>query len=86
MATIPTLAHQVAAGLNASFLNEVLHVVQLGEGDPMAGHRVKDSPLLQILGVSQEDQAIHLLQMYRGPKSSPWFLVGGSVSVNPQVS
>ena len=30
----------------------------------MAGSRVRDSPMLQLLGNSQEDQAAHLLQMW----------------------
>ena len=36
----------------------------------MAGSRVRDSPMLQVLGNSQEDQAAHLLQMWRRPRFS----------------
>lgn len=49
--------------------------VQLGEGDPMAGNRVMNSPILQLLWDAYEDQVAHLLlQMCREWSSSPCML------------
>lgn len=47
----------------------------------MAGNRVRQ-PLLQLLGDLHEDQAAHMLQVYRGPRSKP--CIHASVSVSPQ--
>jgi hypothetical protein len=77
----PTLRHQVEAGLGTSSPTEAGPGIQLGEGDPVVGNRVRDrQPLLQLLGDPHEDQATHLLQMWRGPVPA-CSLVGGSVSV-----
>lgn len=52
---------------------------QLAEGDPKTYNRVRDSPLLQMLGNSDEDQAAHLLQIYRAsmcmqPMHAGWWI------------
>ena len=49
-------------------------VEELRESDPKAGNRQSQSLLL--LGVPHEDQAAHMLHMYRGPKSIPCMLSG----------
>ena len=62
---------------------------QLGDWDPQAGNRFKDSTpaLLQLLGYLHEDQAAHLLHMCGGPRSNLGYsLVGGSDSGSPQGS
>ena len=55
-------------------------VAQLGKGDPKVGISHKQS-LFQLLEVPHEDQAAHLLHMYRGARSIPCILSDWWVSL-----
>ena len=70
----PTLAYQVLSGLNASSLSEA-RKSSLARGMRSKGSQWSQrQPPLQLLGDPHEDQAAHLLQMCRGPRSSPCML------------
>ena len=66
----PTLEHLIPAGIRISFPTEAQPGSPGIEGDSVAGNRGKKQPPLQLLGDPHEDQAAHLLQMFRGPSSS----------------
>lgn len=72
----PALTHPVVAGLSASSPTEAQ------PGSPVWGkgshgrQQNQRQPQIRLLGEPHEDQAAHLLQMCRGPRSSPCTLFG----------
>lgn len=80
--TLPGTTSQSGTRHNLSHCSLPNKAVQVGEGDPMAGTRVRAAPV-PIVREPHKDKAGHLLQKCRGlgpaPASS---LVGSSVSVS----
>jgi hypothetical protein len=58
----------------------------VGSTGKKAGNRLRDSPCSRCLEGLHEDQAVHLLHVCRGPRSSPCLLlvIGDSVSESPK--
>jgi hypothetical protein len=68
----PTLAHQLAAGINTSSQAEARLPAQVGEQNPQPGNKVRKSPP-QLLMNLHEDQAAHILYIWGEGLFDWWF-------------
>ena len=90
-AYLPTLEHQVEAGISTSYLTAAREVGP-GRGRESNGRQQSQrQSLLQLLGDAHEDQHTHMLHMCREPRSSPcmhfgwWFSLCSVSSHGPRL-